>query len=777
MAEKRMCSSPEDEDATEETGRKQYDLRPSKGGLYETCRETDIDPAVETCGKRYGTPPSGDRLYETQHEIGTCPPGDRLCEICGEIDFVQYFRRRTEPKELFTCQQAKQISPHSPCPFCRLLHQIANRFAKDPEQNREDVLELSSSVQLRNVEIPGDSNTWQLGIGVQPGRGRELHRWERKKQINFDIVGHVSTCHDLGARESVRVRRVVPDTCNYDLLKSWLDMSPEAEGRTRASIPKAASSTAFMHLLSASLLRVVDVSTQEIVTLRTYPPFLALSYVWGNVMVDAVAERYAAATQQIKSGRLADTELDIEALPKTVRDAMAVISSLGQRYLWVDALCINQHDAEQKAAVVDDMSLIYECALLTIVAVAGKDASAGLPGVTLGSRAAGVFSSVLPVPTGTIQLLKCPQTLADALETSHWNTRAWTLQEHMLSGNCLYFTAHEAFFEGESGVHREAYAYLENAEGSPADRPHNSKKGQRNLRKWMGLRRRFASCNDGYDDKGLYSELVSAYTARNMTYECDRLAAFSGLVRKLIIRRHANRRHDNDPVYEGIPLRYMRWSLGWMHRRASDFHRITASDFHQITDLPGLSHTPASWSWIAWTGPVNLYPLFSIYENREYRSIEFQVIDERNLVGEFCHGDDREPLPAWFLDLATLAKDSVQPTLHLLTPCKECWLEQLDDRKYRVRSVSHADTRSLPNEGLGSTTFESPPELLCGPSHLYELASILEWPNAEKGLVSSWWNQCLLVKLHHDHYERVASIRIMLYSGPPQWQSKYIKLQ
>jgi hypothetical protein len=59
---------------------------------------------------------------------------------------------------------------------------------------------------------------------------------------------------------------------------------------------------------------------------------------------------------------------------------------IGERYLWVDSLCIVQDDPQEKHGQIANMDAIYGNAILTINAAAGQDANAGLPGVRPLSR-------------------------------------------------------------------------------------------------------------------------------------------------------------------------------------------------------------------------------------------------------------------------------------------------------------------------------------------------------------------------------------------------------
>jgi hypothetical protein len=79
--------------------------------------------------------------------------------------------------------------------------------------------------------------------------------------------------------------------------------------------------------------------------------------------------------------------MEVDAkLPETIRDAIDFVRQFGERYLWVDALCIVQDDTENIKDLMGKMDLIYRGAIFTIIAAAGAGAESGLPGVQPGSR-------------------------------------------------------------------------------------------------------------------------------------------------------------------------------------------------------------------------------------------------------------------------------------------------------------------------------------------------------------------------------------------------------
>lgn len=102
-------------------------------------------------------------------------------------------------------------------------------------------------------------------------------------------------------------------------------------------------------------LRVIDCTKTPaaVVEVPWSERYVALSYVWGP---------------------------STEDWPRTVTDAVHVTKAMGERYLWVDRLCIDQSNFDEKMELISRMDDIYAGAELTIVNVAG-DATTGLPGV------------------------------------------------------------------------------------------------------------------------------------------------------------------------------------------------------------------------------------------------------------------------------------------------------------------------------------------------------------------------------------------------------------
>lgn len=68
-------------------------------------------------------------------------------------------------------------------------------------------------------------------------------------------------------------------------------------------------------------------------------------------------------------------------VPKSICDAIYLVGSIGEQYLWVDALCITQDDVAMQQAQIARMDRIYAKALFSIIAANGDTAEVGLPGI------------------------------------------------------------------------------------------------------------------------------------------------------------------------------------------------------------------------------------------------------------------------------------------------------------------------------------------------------------------------------------------------------------
>jgi hypothetical protein len=100
---------------------------------------------------------------------------------------------------------------------------------------------------------------------------------------------------------------------------------------------------------------------------------------------------------------------------------MDLVEAVGERFLWVDSLCIVQDDPEIRDEQIQIMDLIYGNALFTIMAATGDNADAGLPGVRWGSRGRRQLTEQLSPGE---RLAWIPDWVA-SLATSAYESRGW----------------------------------------------------------------------------------------------------------------------------------------------------------------------------------------------------------------------------------------------------------------------------------------------------------------------------------------------------------------
>ena len=250
--------------------------------------------------------------------------------------------------------------------------------------------------------------------------------------------------------------------------------------------------------------------------------YVCLSHCWGG---SASFETTKANFDNRKNG------FRVDELPHTFQDAVDVTRTLGVRYLWIDAICIVQDSQSDFARETSQMADIYGNAYLTIAATASKDASGGLfrrqksdkyrgfntkgyltePGVRRGPVFARVRldHSVYPMDSTSRQDVSKPL-----------HDRAWALQEHYLSPRVASFMEDEIFWTCNSLVACECKPFP--GQSSPPIEP-TAKVISRN----MG-----GGVSKPLDTATIFrtwTQLVSAYSRKQLSYPSDRLPALSGM--------------------------------------------------------------------------------------------------------------------------------------------------------------------------------------------------------------------------------------------------------
>ncbi|KFY42851.1 hypothetical protein V495_04313 [Pseudogymnoascus sp. VKM F-4514 (FW-929)] len=238
-------------------------------------------------------------------------------------------------------------------------------------------------------------------------------------------------------------------------------------------------------------------------------------------------------------------------LPKTINDAIDLVKAIGERYLWVDALCLIGDDECDIALGIRMMNSIFQGSYFTIVAASGVDANAGL--WEPGSETEEVEEQISKVGIG-LEVTDV-QSLSRYLSKSEYNKKAWTLQEFALSRRALIFINDRVFFRCQTAGWGETYE--------------------------AGLSRIPDQPDGKLPSIAAYIELFEEYSRRELRYDGDALRGFYGIIRPLFMGMRAR-------SVEGLPAYYV-----------NAFILFTSPDANLRR-----RHEFASFSWAGWAGEL-----------------------------------------------------------------------------------------------------------------------------------------------------------------------------
>ncbi|RYP56080.1 hypothetical protein DL771_012143 [Monosporascus sp. 5C6A] len=320
---------------------------------------------------------------------------------------------------------------------------------------------------------------------------------------------------------------------------------------------------------------LVDVQTMCVVTAPIGCLYFTLSYVWGK-------EPFLKLTRENYSLLTMNEGLANGNLPQTFVDAIHITRLFGERYLWIDALCIMQDDEARKQQQILSMDAIYEGSNLTIIAADGESPSQGLSG--LAHRARDTKQTVKDI--GGLRFAVMSPPLMNLLESSQWNNRGWTYQEAMLSKRILLFTHRQLYYHCNlasfsEDMHfvpgykrrKEGVADIENHPLYQASHMHS-----------LRDRREFRLEQHWFS----YGPLVEDFSPKQFSHESDVLKAIVGILRTMTDTRM-------EKYVCGVPTSIFEWALLWQPLGPIK-RRSCASTGYPFP----------SWSWIGWVGDLRM---------------------------------------------------------------------------------------------------------------------------------------------------------------------------
>ncbi|KAH8782734.1 heterokaryon incompatibility protein-domain-containing protein, partial [Diaporthe sp. PMI_573] len=329
----------------------------------------------------------------------------------------------------------------------------------------------------------------------------------------------------------------------------------------------------------ASGFRLIDVMEGKLVKKTDPREYIALSYVWGQLEPPPLRtnkQNLSALHEPSSLYPLKEDQSATEQIPRTIADAIALCRSIGKRYLWVDSICIVQDDMDEKRRLIHGMDRVYENASLTVVALSGSDAAAGLAGITHrgrdndNDRRRHLFHE--GHRTHCIGISR--MSLEEHVRSSHWNTRGWTYQERLLTPRKLYFSSNEVFYECAEGAPWYGRSFVKHSTAG------NSLYST--LPKSWELR--------SHDKE--FRDIVSIYTRKSLTEPGDILNALTGIYHKFY--NSAGIQGPGIHGLQGNPMQCFFRSLFW----------FTPGGRHERRSMVN-GVRPSSWSWTSFNAPVD----------------------------------------------------------------------------------------------------------------------------------------------------------------------------
>ncbi len=385
-----------------------------------------------------------------------------LCSQCQKIDLSPLLRREAHPDcwpdgylkqscRLFELGSLNSLFHRAAaCDFCKALCEILQERI-----DADELIKLRSYRRYYHCDLEWNdgqgcrkNGVYRLSITLRDAdRVKGWNQISSLKNLFQPAAWPVPQLDsgDVHSRfwNSLRCGRLRSPICEPVLLRTWLQKCESSHSMCWWTGPKL-----YFHL------RLFDVEFQCVrsfqVSLDNTVRYLTLSYVWGSQAQRLTLTRANHRILNKKGG------IKLDDLSRTIRDAAVVVQMLGERYLWVDALCIVQDHQGDLAAQLALMGQIYARSLVTIVAAASTDANSGLPGVN--SQARSKQHILGPLKGGTLLSTCAPKSgneLGDAqlnqewhyLANSKWDTRGWTFQEKVLSRRCLFFMNEHVYWE------------------------------------------------------------------------------------------------------------------------------------------------------------------------------------------------------------------------------------------------------------------------------------------------------------------------------------------
>lgn len=315
---------------------------------------------------------------------------------------------------------------------------------------------------------------------------------------------------------------------------------------------------------------LIDIEQMCIVPGDNDAPYVALSYRYGSGFEFRLGEE---RLDRLRSPHALDEHEVVEQLTPIVKHAMHTTQQLGERFLWLDSLCIPAGDLQGRNAELNIMGAIYANAVVTIIA-ADEDAQVGIPGLRGSSGSRNLSQRIFSF--GRDQIIVRRTHIFSLVTGTQFYERGWTYQEYAMSKRRLLFRSKEIHWECSRCVWHEDLEF-----GAEMDKYINQR-----LRVIMA----------GFPDSESLDHCIQNYNTRELTFDEDALAGLLGLLSIF------SRSFTGGFLYGLAETQFERalcWRPCWEH---TNLRRRVASGRSENERLS--TFALPSWSWVGWQGLV-----------------------------------------------------------------------------------------------------------------------------------------------------------------------------
>ncbi|KAM5343260.1 hypothetical protein ACJ41O_014226 [Fusarium nematophilum] len=498
------------------------------------------------------------------------------------------------------------------CDVCQTIIEIYSAPFEEPDA---EFLGQVSSVLNSNcphAESLGRAANFDRHISDFPDEFLAIRKVENKTGVRLGLAGltpqetiffyNVSTTWmDLVARDDQpdhpgRANLPDPKWIDLNIVRDWISICKNEHQGQCHEPPwlkgvSAASPDWFIDVIQECIVPAPGGKTN----------YVALSYTWG---LGRNLKNTKATLQELQQLGALKLPHFAAQLPETIRNTIDLVRLLGERYLWVDALCIVQDDPASLERNLNQMQLIYANSVFCIMAATGCGAEFGLRGLKGFSPARDLEMRVYDLADGDKLIAKSLSQDPTVGTKYSYHQRGWTFQEWLFSRRRLVFNHGPLEWQCQCAKWQE-----------------NLKVNRQADAQWTLVSRPKKAGLNPSPSIWDFMQMASNFNTKALTIQGDAPKAFAGIQAML------HRVHPGGLIY-GLSEFFFEISLAWSSLY-SDVQRRTGSDAAKL-DQDGLP----SWSWLGWQGDIT-FPNDAEFQRMKAWNKHEQKIGFREPVAEW----------------------------------------------------------------------------------------------------------------------------------------------